>query len=255
MENFPTSNGGSELYFNGLGSEGNAEGNFFGFPRRTILTPPVNPVFDQLHGGYNFDGDATDVLGINNGTLTNGATADGTGKIGQSLVGDGINDHCALGSNIFVPTGDFSVSFWFNYQNLAGQHCYISANDATGGGDGWFIFNDGSTFKWLSFNAGATQISLSVGLVSTGYRHIVITHEDGVGQKVYLDNSVATSSLITSPITYSATTYQDIGIRQFLLNTYIYPCAYDIDAMYLYNRKLEASDVSELWNIGNGLQF
>ena len=59
------------------------------------------------------DGDASDFAGTNNGVLMNGATATGSGLVGEAFSFDGLDSYVQL-PNLVAGQSEGTVEFWFN---------------------------------------------------------------------------------------------------------------------------------------------
>ena len=59
------------------------------------------------------DGDASDFAGTNNGVLMNGATATGSGLVGEAFGFDGLDSYVQL-PNLVAGQSEGTVGFWFN---------------------------------------------------------------------------------------------------------------------------------------------
>jgi hypothetical protein len=91
------------------------------------------------------DGDATDIVGGDDGTLQNGA-AFGPGLVGQAFTFDGADDAVSVpdSSRLDFGTGDFTVAFWVKFDDLDDTGNGIMAKDSYAGDlgniTGW-LFN------------------------------------------------------------------------------------------------------------------
>ena len=90
-----------------------------------------------------------DLVGSNNGTLTNGPTFSSANR--GSIVFDGTNDYVTLGTS--VPTdlrigqGDFTIDFWIRPSGTGAYGICGNLDDNTGNGSYWVLIN--STFTGL----------------------------------------------------------------------------------------------------------
>jgi len=218
-----------------------------------ILQASGNPLWNGLTAGYKADNTPNDVLGNNNGTLTNGATY-GTGIINQGFSFDGVNDYVDLPDNTFDYLSDFSVSGWFYANSLpVAQSIYNVQNGANEAVRIMCNFNE-LTFRVIR---GAVSYSLdSVSTLSTGtWYHFVATFEHGVGKKLYingvLDNSDSSNFV---PDESAGTMYKAIGAYKLPSTGHYFDGI--IDELYEWNGVLlDSTQVTELYNSGAGLQY
>src|SRR4051812_21186843 len=71
------------------------------------ITPPPG-----LVAWWAGDGNANDLVGVNNGALQNGTTF-AAGRVGQSFAFDGMDDSVSFGNAIGnFGTNNFSIAFW-----------------------------------------------------------------------------------------------------------------------------------------------
>ena len=94
----------------------------------------------QLH--WKFDGDLTDASGNGyTGTFSGGTATYQTGKVGQALVGDGVDDKVST-TSLPTPTSTaFTVACWLNPTSLINYNQTVMAQN----GWGAFVFHTTST--------------------------------------------------------------------------------------------------------------
>jgi hypothetical protein len=240
---------------------------------RAISLDEVTQLYNSGTGTqYPFVGtfsSAGNQLGMDNGTLVNGCSLT-TGKIGQAFTFDGVNDYVSLPDNSFNFTGDFSVSAWINVSNVSGEKFIIS--NVNGNGTnlnfGWVF---GLLNNQLSFGSyGNTVFSswnTSSTLLANTWYHVLVTKKPSESPKLYINGVLSTSTLhpnssgtnSTNPV-YSSATYPNI---KSAIGTYIYNNGTSlygywngkIDALNVYQKELTQSEITELYNSGNGKQI
>lgn len=170
---------------------------------------------------------ANDAVGSNDGTI-NGATINQTGKIGKAYDFDGSGDYISLPSMTFQ-----TISVWVYIDSTQTEAPYI-IDARTGVSNGWIYFNDhdGDT---LDFGSAWST--------------------------VYVDNVVVTSGSTTVTknewhhivgiLSSSGTDNIFIGCR-YSLADYMNG---KFDEIGVWNRTLTSTEVSELYNSGDGLQY
>jgi hypothetical protein len=212
---------------------------------------------------------AVNQLGMDNGTLMNGASLS-TGKIGQAFTFDGVNDYVALPDNSFNFTGDFSVSAWIYVSNLSGEK-YIISNvngNALDVNTGWcFGVFDNKVSFWVypstsTYTGWLTNTTLSLNT----WHHVSVTKKPSQSPLLYINGVLSSTSLYNNIMSnslnpvYSTTTYPNtkasIGVYRYNNGTSAY--AYwngKIDALNVYQKELTQSEITELYNSGNGKQI
>ncbi len=199
-----------------------------------------------LEAWYRWNGNANDVLGVNDGTLVGDASA--TAGV---LTLDGTGDYVSATAP-FTTANDFTIAGWFNTDSVASTQILLHIEQASvSGGDGLRIFIPSSTallnFDSYSFIGGirkAVLISTTVVAASTWY-HYAITYNAG-SSVMYLDGV----SEDTSADPKDSDTYDFMRIGSW------YQSALDWDGQIgetrLYNRALSATEITTLYNDTRG---
>ena len=111
---------------------------------RALSAAEIQTSSSSFVSRWHAEGNALDSTGINNGTLLNG-TAFTSGVSGQAFSFDGIDDRVSVPNSpsLNVGTGDFTVSFFAKFTNLANNGNGLVHKDTygnEGGYRGW-LFN------------------------------------------------------------------------------------------------------------------
>lgn len=208
------------------------------------------------------DGDALDATGNGHNGTVNGSTL-ATGVINQGYNQDGTNDYINLGDNDAFSFTDgagndepFSYQYWIDINSTVGTRSgfskwgssfeYYDLIRATGQYD--FVITD-SANDWIGRQTSTGAIS------SSGFHHIVATYDgsnSSTGIKIYIDG-VRADTANNSNGTYNgmSNTPQplDIGRRSTIYASGVQ------DEVAMWSRELTASEVSDLYNSGSGLQY
>jgi hypothetical protein len=219
----------------------------------------------------------TDVVGTGQGTSPSGsAPAFSVGKIGKAFKFDGINDYIALPNNSLLFTNgglttpiDYSLSVWVYLTDITNYQQIVSSLGfgPTGYNYGWELLVSQNKVKFLE-RYGSSQNPIEVTVTANNWHHIVATrvhqpNTQGV-QKMYLNGSLI--STIIPPnnrgIEYDqlpATT--QIGCSRFAggigtgVPNWFIKNGSKIDAVSVWSKTLTATEVSDLYNSGNGKQY
>jgi len=209
---------------------------------------------------YTADNTPNDSLGTYNGTLVNGATY-GTGIINQGFSLDGVNDTVDMGNNLdFDGSTPFSISCWINASAIGGTTKIplgkaLNTSPFTGY---WFgIKTSGEIFFQLSNNGNINWLGIqnSAMLSTSTWYHVVATYDgskSSSGLKVYVNNALNTQTILSNTLTGSISNTKSfkIGARD---NGFYFGGS--VDEVGVWDRELTASEVTDLYNSGSGLQY
>ncbi len=172
----------------------------------TVTNPPCVPPPPGLVGWWPGQGNATDIVGGNNGVLENGVTFT-NGMVGESFLFNGSSSYVQLLKNLFpMPNaGPFSIELWFETTGggvLIGQQAADPFSTPNNGSVPYlYVGTDGHLYEQLFWNGTFSQIS-SGAVVNNGiFHHAAITY-DGTNQALYLDGAPQGAA----PLAYSSYT-------------------------------------------------
>jgi hypothetical protein len=219
----------------------------------TLIEDDASTLLNGLVAGYKFDetsGVLYDVLGLHNGTAVAAPTYDASGKIGRCLTLAG-GSYISMGSNAALkPTTALTVAVWFktttaDYQAIVTNYSF-SVNSygftlTTEASSGWKLLagvQDGT--NWAT--------ALSTSNVNTGaWVHAVMT-SDGTNLKLYINGAQqGTNHPYAHSVGYLAGSEFQVGMRDFDG----IPLAGSVDMVWLYNRALTSTEITELYTKEN----
>jgi hypothetical protein len=104
---------------------------------------------------------------------------------------------------------------------------------------------------------GSSYITLSAsGTFTTNtWNHIVVTRKASTGTKIYVNGSLNNSNTSTVNPIYAATNYSSIGASKYNSTNIEYYFNGKIDAVSTWSKELSATEVTDLYNTGNGKQY
>jgi len=193
-----------------------------------------------------------------------------TGKIGQAFTFDGVNDYVALPDNSLNFTGNFSVSAWIYVSNVSGEKYIISNSNGNifDVNTGWcFGVFDNKVSFWVypgtsSFTGWLTNTTLSLNT----WHHVSVTKKPSQSPLLYINGVLSSTSLYNNTMSnslnpvYSTATYPNtkasIGVYRYNNGSSAY--AYwngKIDGLSVWQKELTQTEVTELYNSGNGKQI
>ena len=194
-------------------------------------------------------GIADDLVGANDGTLTNGASiVSDTGAGGAAAFDlDGTNDLVDIGSGI-NPTA-FSWSIWF-FSTGGANEGLISDAGGVGVSNVLNVRNVASPNGNLSFrlNGGSGTIIGATGVNNAAWHHAVATY-DGSHMRLYLDGaSNATAVSYSTAVTWSG----NLVFGRYNSATQSFDGL--IDDVRIWDQAIDATDVADLYAAQRGGQ-
>ena len=210
------------------------------------------------------DTDGTTVVdsaGRNNGSGT--YTPDTDGKINGALSFNGSSDFINLGNNLnFQYNQPISISLWIkltnNYQVIIGKNTNLNHDTK-----GWSFFTSGSVI-YLQLNSGTyygeneIQVYSGASIFDGDFHHIVVTYDGSSlasGVDFWIDNisqkSISNIGVGQDTLTSSILNTDDCIIGGNINGYYLNGAEDDVR---IYNKVLSPSEISTLYNEGNGTE-
>lgn len=253
-----------------LGAQGYADLTASLGNKGTWLLDPTNitiygntaSVFNSgnLVGSWDFEGDAQDSLGLNNGTI-NGATFNTFGaptfyNNTDSLYFDG-NDKVDFGSFIPVSGGTpRTISAWVN-SSADGNAVTILEWGTHSNGERFRIGSNSGDGKLRVEISGTAQES-SANIFDGNWHHIVVTFSGNNFNtgKIYIDGSLDTTITTSAVINTGSTQGLEIGRAPAHPDNLSWIGS--LDEIHIYNDDISALEVSELFGTqltADGLEY
>jgi len=219
---------------------------------RELITPvEPDPAGMVLH--YEFEGNANDSTGANNGTALGGPTY-GPGRIGQAINLDGIDDHVAIENLSYTTAGhaEVSVCAWIRTSSEGDQiiasfdrneywRLEINGDGAGPGKVGWDVLTD----------AGQVDYGSSARVDDGQWHHVAGTFDNGT-LTIYIDGNAEES--VSGGSTYGSGNtrfgYVGVGSESTDFNadpkTPVYLITGAVDDVRIYDRALTHGEVAGL---------
>ena len=175
----------------------------------------------------------------NDGTLVNGVTP--TGGDGISLVFDGTNDYVQLGSDMFNPNSDFTISSCVNFDDLtSGTHTIVSDRSDTGSFQFRYSVDHNGVQIVDSYVINVGVFSSSNLSAATWYQ-LTVTRSSNT-YTLYINGSSNSS--------FTSTNVYDRGPQTIGANYYFTTEWFDgkIAQVFAYSSALSASEVTQNYN-------
>ena len=232
-----------------------------GWRASAVVNPAqASSLWTSVYAVYNAENNANDALNTYNGTPQGGLTY-GVGKVGTAFQFNGTTAYVSLPNNMFnTLTGDFTISVWANLTSLSSIQSILSSYYNAGGyyGFGLYAGYPSNNLRLSIYTAGTT---LYVDTPITGsentWKNYVITHKSGTNYKVYVNGVLTTTTnSITNPRFYTTmknstgAELDNSGVASLFLSN-----GSKLDAVNVWNKELTASEITELYNSGNGKQY
>lgn len=224
-------------------------------------------ILNELRGYWKMDdfaGQVTDSSGnANHGTNIGGASYGASGKLNDAMSFDGIDDLINLGSDASLTTivNNFTFGAWIKATTthqidtestagaggVSGQKYVFSPEHGGGGsaGAGVSVGTNGISV-YEHGNSYLPALAVYSAVLGTDWNHILITYTSKQ-PRIYL-NGVLVHTGLVSP-------RSNVNISRGI-GGYVY--GYfpgEIDEAVIFNRVLTASEITELYNAGNGKEL
>jgi len=188
-----------------------------------------------------------DLIGTNNGTLTNGPTF--SSGNGGSIVFDGIDDQVRIGAVTSALSTSLTYNIWFNPSVIDTSRTLFWDDDAQSGGDSWVQITSGGAIQSQRDTDGFGVLTSSTTISANNWYNFNMVANGSSGKIFYLNgqnvgsNSVAIStrsgkSYITLGASFDGVTNIPNGTFNGKITTFS-----------IYNRALSASEVLQNYNV------
>ena len=182
----------------------------------------------------------TDLIGTQNGTLTNGVGYSSSN--GGYFTFDGVNDYIDFGINTVIQSANSrTVSVWVNYTN---QGFAFSDYNPSTGLNGVLILKDSTTRGFLCTNTGNARVGATT--ISTNTWYYTTFSFDSTSMAFYL-NGVLIS---TTPVVNQGTVNPPYSVLNGVNRTILgdsYPSAFPLNGkiaqLKIYENKLSDAEV------------
>ena len=178
----------------------------------------------------------------NNGTLTNGPTFNSSN--GGSIVFDGTNDRIEIGSDMFNPNSNFTISAWVNLDATSGNYTIVS--DYSTSGSFQLRYKNGFGLQIIDSTVVLVGTFSSSETLATGTWYNITVIRSSNTYTYYLNGSSV--STITSSNTY------DRGPQTLAANHFGTSEYWDgkIAQVFAYSSALTAAEVLQNYNALKG---
>ena len=221
----------------------------------TSIRGPVVPTIPGLVNWWPGEGNATDIVGLNDGTLFGGATF-GPGLVNQSFLFDGINDYMDIGQPLLESAG--TIDFWVRRNGTLSASSNLFSDLFIGSvgpnlqrTPSLFV-RSGGTLLW-EFNNVTVQ-NTGAPLTIGPWYHVAMTWQpavNGTEVQVYLDGALVDTGIAGTPTDFQA----DVYVGSYNLSTSgTTPQQFanaSIDELDVFNRALTGAEIQAIFDAGS----
>ena len=220
------------------------------------VDPPCAPPPDGLRAWFPFEQSGVDVVSGSNATLL-GLPAFSSGRVGQGLRFDGVDDAARLSASSALDLGagpGLTVEMWLNPQRLDSPMSLLEWSSTTGPEPGLHLYASvngaGTLFANLTDTNGvAHQFTTPAGVLSTGvFQHVAFTYDRGSGLARFLVNGAQVAQGNFGDLRLE--TRPDLWFGQRILGGTPYRFAGTMDEVSLYGRALGSNELQAIYTAG-----
>jgi len=215
----------------------------------------------DMVGHWKMNGNSLDsAINANNGSDTDMAYSSGHLANAADFNGSTSFITIADNSSINISTEDFSVAFWMKSSGT-GADKIIGRRTLTTGAIGWEIRFGGTSGPLTAHFVGAggsgpeLAFAGSVNLRDGSWHHVIITFDRSGDATLYADGSVDGTPQDISTETGSLYVAQELMIGAYSATggaSFNYDGS--LDDVRLYNKKLSAAEITDIYNGGTGTE-
>ncbi len=215
------------------------------------FVPKKYSIFDDCISYYDFRNDAKDLIGSNDGTVTNAVLIiNHLGQVNSAYSFDGSGDYIDMGSTTnLVPSGNNLTLFcWVNINPSASNSAQICGK---GSSSSWadiryrLVFADNNTFRFGVGNTSGTTHEVSSGTITKGQWYFLTGVFDGSNVQLYLDGEYVTQTAWSGTFPTTNNNFV-VGKASNAAEQYLYGQVTDVGFL---NSALSADEVLELYNL------
>ncbi len=202
------------------------------------------PALDPI-SWWSAEGTATDIVGVNHGTLA-GNAAYGPGRVGQSFVFDGNEDGVLIGNAVNLRLQDFTIECWIKRGSTATVSSAPGADGLfLGFGTGGYGFGlDRVSGRPLLSKIDVDSLTVNRSISDTNYHHLAVT-KSGITVVFYVDGVAYPAVPYSSTFTFS--TEASLGASGSDLRAGFYG---SVDELAVYSRILSAAEIRSIYAAG-----
>lgn len=196
---------------------------------------------DNITGYWQFEGDAVDVTGVNNGTVY-GANLTDVGRVGRAYSFNGSGAYINLAGNVVMNNISSAISLWFKTDFGSSSSTSGIMVGKNNDNDAYIYAFNPTTIRVQSDQVSTVK-SYTVPTINSGqWYHLAVIRDSG-STSVYINGQQSSSGPQVIPYDLTIT---EIGKYSTGAAGFWYSGS--LDEVIIYNRSLSASEISETYN-------
>ena len=208
------------------------------------------------------ESNANDVVGPNNGFVTNGVITYNPGEVGLAFHYDGTGGYVQVPASPSLNVGlgaGFTVEGWIKPGDLVSQRPLFEWQyDGVQVGPHFWISSGGAgrLYANVTDTSGNSHVFFSAGgILTSNYQHVALTYNKTTGQAFIYRNGAQVASANLGIFTPRTTNNVLLGARTYLGGALQYDYVGDLDEMSLYKRALSQAEIQSIYAVGSAGKF
>jgi hypothetical protein len=225
----------------------------------------------SLVASYNGESNTNDSFGTNHGTSVGGLTY-GAGKIGTAFVGNGTTSYIEVGDKLDLGLSSWSYSIWFYPTNLSFNRTLFSKTAWAAGGGRFALTISGALIVFDLVLSNGDYIAIrdnSTVLPGSQWSNLTVVVDRNDKVKLYYNGVLSTNVVNLGTVNNNLIPYINDNLnntRPFRIGCFSGTGGFNpetptnfaqgrIDSFNVWNKALTQSEITELYNSGNGAQY
>lgn len=206
---------------------------------------------DNIISYWKLNGNATDELGVNNGTANNITWV--AGKLGDcaDFAGTGTSDiQLSTTSSL---TNNLTFSFWYYHTSTARQGLYCKTDGLGNNTSSWVIEVNVNKIYYSLYTGSSAYSCVSTTTLSTSTWYFITCTYDNATMRLYINGTQEATNSSGGAFNINNITKTTV-LGQFGSYTFL-PCFGYLDEVGSWSRALTSGEVTSLYNGGIGLTY
>ncbi|MBN2513960.1 MAG: hypothetical protein JXB18_13565 [Sedimentisphaerales bacterium] len=198
-------------------------------------------IIKRLIAHWPFEGDAADVTGVYNGTLTGTPAFESSGKVGQAIIFDGVDDYIDLPDGFSDFSAGMSIAVWSNPSAATSWGRFVDFGNGAGGVN--ILFTRNGTTNTLRFDTNLGLVEAENAFTQNEWQLFVVSMTEAGSVTIYKNGlpiqtgTVGLPEVVTRTLNY-------IGESNWTADAFY---AGMMDDMRIYNYGVTADEVADLY--------
>jgi len=202
------------------------------------------PAPDGLVSWWQAEGDPSDSIGGNDGTIVGNLTY-AAGEVGQAFSLDGNHSGLTLGNPVNLQLQDFTIDAWVKRGSVTQASLDTGGGVLFGYGLSGYQFGISDNGKLFLANVGNTAVTSTVQVTDLAWHHVAVT-KSGSTVVFYLDGVANPAPTFNTTFQFFTTANIGALLSGGLKNSFLGL----IDELDVFDHALSASEVQGIYNAG-----